>query len=64
MPVLGKRRMIWDLAVQAEAAEPAIGEIEMHLLAQVTFRANVKTIADERNTDVNSGSTDGRPVLL
>ena len=56
--------MIWDLAVQAEAAEPAIGEIEMHLLAQVTFRANVKTIADERNTDINSGSTDGRPVLL
>ena len=51
MPVLGKRRMVWDLAVQAEAAEPAIGEIEMHFLAQAAFRANAQAIADKKHAD-------------
>lgn len=36
----------------ALAIPPArIGEIEMHLLAQATFRANAQTIADEKHTD-------------
>jgi len=29
--------MIWDLAVQTQTAEPAIGEIEMGFLAQAAF---------------------------
>ena len=32
--VLGKRRMIGDVAVEPQATEPAIGQIEVDLLAQ------------------------------
>jgi hypothetical protein len=39
VPVLGKGRMIRDLVIQTEAAKPAIGEIEMNLLAQSALRA-------------------------
>jgi hypothetical protein len=37
MPIFGKRRMVWDLAVEAQAAKPAIGDIEMHFFAQAAF---------------------------
>ena len=32
--VLGKRRMIGDVAVEPQATEPAIGQIEVDLVAQ------------------------------
>jgi hypothetical protein len=34
--VLGERRMIGDVAVEPQATEPTIGEIEMDLLAQAS----------------------------
>jgi hypothetical protein len=37
IPALGNRRMVRDLAVQPQTAELAIGEIEVHFLAQATF---------------------------
>jgi hypothetical protein len=43
--------MVWDFAVQAEAAEPAIGEIEMHFLAQAAFLPNAQAIADKKHAD-------------
>ena len=38
VPVLGKGRMDRDLAIQTEPAKPAIGEIEMNLLAHAALR--------------------------
>ncbi|OAI26419.1 hypothetical protein A1351_14905 [Methylosinus sp. R-45379] len=51
VPVLGESRMVRDLAVQPEAAEPAIGEIEMHFLAQAAFRTNAQAVADKKHAD-------------
>ncbi len=45
--VLREARVIGDLAVQTEAAEPAIGEIEVDLLAQSALRADNHGVADE-----------------
>ena len=43
--VLGKRRMIRDAVTQVEAAEPAIGQIQMNLLAQAAFGSDAGAIA-------------------
>src|SRR5277367_5446465 len=47
--VLGKRRMIGDVAVEPQATEPAIGQIEVDLLAQPTLRANAEAVADNQH---------------
>ena len=36
---------------QIEPAEPAIGEIEMHLLAQPPFRADAEKVADQQHPE-------------
>ena len=51
VPVLGKGRMVWDLAIQTEPAKPAIGEIEMNLLAQTALRPYAHAIADDQHAD-------------
>ena len=51
MPVLGKGRMVRDLVIQTEAAKPAIGEIEMNLLAQSALRAYAHAIAGDQHAD-------------
>ena len=43
--------MIGNLAIQTEAAKPAIGQIEMNLLAQPTLRPNAHAIADDQHAD-------------
>ena len=40
MAVLGKRRMIRDVAIEPQPTKPAIRQIEMDLLAQPTLRTN------------------------
>jgi hypothetical protein len=37
MPVLGERRVVRHLAIEAESTKPAIGEVQVHLLAQPPF---------------------------
>jgi hypothetical protein len=37
VPILRKCRVIRNRAFEAQTTEPALGEIEMHLLAQPTF---------------------------
>jgi hypothetical protein len=63
MAVLREAGMIRDLAVQTEAAEPAIGEIKMDLLAQSAFRADTHRIADDQHSHhklgINGGATSG-----
>jgi hypothetical protein len=51
MPVLRKRRMIGDSTFKAQTAEPAIGEIEMHLLAQAPIGAHAEQITDEKHPE-------------
>ncbi len=42
MAVLGKRRMVGNVALEAQSAEPAIGEIEVKLLAEPTLRRDAE----------------------
>jgi hypothetical protein len=51
VPVLGKGRMVRDLAIQTEPTEPAICEIEMNLLAQAALRPYAHAIADDQHAD-------------
>jgi hypothetical protein len=51
MAVLGEGRMVRHFARQAEPAEPTIGEVQMDLLAQSTFRADAVAIADDQHPD-------------
>ena len=60
MPVLRKGRMIGDLAVESETAEPAIGEIEMNFLAQPPLGPDAHAIADSNMRIISSGSIEGR----
>src|ERR1700722_20754774 len=49
--VLGKRRMIRDVAVKPQATEPAISQIEVDLVAQSPFGANAEAAADNEHPD-------------
>jgi hypothetical protein len=60
MAVLGNRRMIRNLAVEAQAAEPAVGQIEVNFLAQPTFGTNAQAIADDEHPNHQLG-IDRRP---
>jgi hypothetical protein len=43
--------MVGHLVAQIEPAEPAIGKVEMHLLAQAPLRADAEQIADEQHSE-------------
>jgi hypothetical protein len=43
--------MIWNVTLQDEPAEPAIGEVLMHLLALPTLRADAEAMADDQHPD-------------
>jgi hypothetical protein len=62
--VLRERRMIGDTILDAEIAEPPIGQIEPHFLAEPALRANAVGIADDQHRIISSGSIEGRPVWL
>src|ERR1700722_12197816 len=49
--VLGKRRMIRDVAIEPQATEPAISQIEVELLAQPPLGANAEAVADNLHPD-------------
>jgi hypothetical protein len=44
-----ERRMIQDLVLDAQAAEPAIGQIDLDLTTQRALRADRKQLADEQH---------------
>jgi len=71
MPIAGECRMIRDPAVESKATEPAIGEIEMNLIAKTPLGPYAHAIADEQHPHhqfrINGRSTDRtleRPELL
>src|SRR3982074_1897387 len=41
--------MIWDLVLDAEATEPAIGEVQLDLAEQRAFRADGEHVADDEH---------------
>jgi hypothetical protein len=59
--VLGKRRMIWNIAIEPQSTKPAIGQIEMDLLAQPTLRTNAQAVADDEHPDHQLGIDRGPP---
>ncbi len=44
-----KRRMVRDPVLQAQAAEPAVGQVQLHLLAQAPLRADRIAVADNQH---------------
>ena len=62
--VLGKRRMIGDVAVEPQPTKPAIGQIEVDLLAQPPLRANAEAVADDQHPDHQLGIDRGPPDSL
>ena len=51
MPVLGEGRAVGHVAIQAQATEPAIGKVEVGLLAQAGLRADAVEIAYQQHAD-------------
>jgi hypothetical protein len=43
--------LIHTIAVQTQPAEPAIGQVEMHLVTQPPLRADAKAISDDQHAD-------------
>ena len=63
VPVLREGRMVRNIALQAEPAEPAIGEVQMHLLAQPPLRADAEAVADDQHPDHQLRIDRGPPDL-
>ena len=51
MPVIRERRVIRHTPRQIEAAEPAIGKLQMNLLAQPPFRTDTEDVAHQKHPD-------------
>ena len=57
VPVLREGRMVRHPAVEAEPAEPAMREVQMHLAAQPALRADARQVSDQQHPH---GSAPGR----
>ncbi len=47
--------MVGDVAVQAQAAEPAVGKVEVDLLAEPPLRADAQAVAHQQHPDHQLG---------
>jgi hypothetical protein len=60
VPVLGEGGVVRHIAVEAEPAEPAIGQIEVHLFTEPPLGADAEAVADQQHPDhqlgINRGS--------
>ncbi len=63
MAIDRERRVVGDLIVQIEAAEPAIGEVQLDLLAQLPLKANAVAVTNDKHPDHQLG-VDRRPADL
>ena len=55
MPILGEGRVVRHLAIEPEPTEPAVGEVQVHLLAQPSFGANAVAVANQQHPDEQFG---------
>jgi hypothetical protein len=53
--ILGECRVIRNTVFQSKATEPAIGQIQVDLFAQASFRANTETVANDQHADHQRG---------
>ena len=51
MPVLREGRVVWDLALHAQPAEPPVRQIEVHLFAEPPLRVDRVAVADDQHPD-------------
>ena len=56
-------RVIGDLVIEIEAAEPAIGKVKLDLLAQPALKTDAVAVADDQHPDHELG-VDRRPADL
>jgi len=54
-PVLGKGRAVGNRVIEIEPAEPPVCEVEHHLLAQFSLRAEAEAVADDKHPDQQLG---------
>jgi len=64
MPVLRKGRVIRHVTVETQAAEPAVSQVEVHLLTQAALRPDAKQYPTMSIRSISSGSIEGRPIAL
>jgi hypothetical protein len=61
-PVHRERRMVWNLVVEIELAEPAVRKVQRHFLTQPALMSNAVAVADQEHPDhqlgINRGSAD------
>src|SRR6476620_10979499 len=55
MPILGERRVVRHLAIEPEPTEPAVGEVQVNLLAQPPFGTNAVAVANQQHPDQKFG---------
>jgi hypothetical protein len=63
MAVLRERRVIRDRPLESEPAEPAIGEVQVHLLAEPTLGPDAEAVADDQHPDHQLRVDRGPPDL-
>jgi hypothetical protein len=55
MPVLGERRVIRYRSIQTKPAEPPVGQVEVDVITQPSFRSNAKAVTDQEHPDHQFG---------
>ena len=55
VPVDREGRVVGDLVLQTQPAEPAVGQVQLHLLAQPPLRADRIAVADQQHPDHQLG---------
>ena len=63
MAIDRESRVVGNLVVEIEAAEPAISEVQLDLLAQLPLEANAVAVTDDEHSDHQLG-IDRRPADL
>jgi len=63
VPIFRESRMVRHRAVEPEPAEPAVGEVQVDLLAQPPVRADAEAVADDQHPDQQL-RIDRRPTHL
>jgi hypothetical protein len=62
--VLGEGRVVGNGVIEIEPAEPSVGEMEPHLLAQLPLGADAEAVPIISIRISSSGSIEGRPMSL
>ena len=59
-PILREGRVVWDLVIQIQPAEPSIGEVQFDFLGQPAFRTQPIAVSDDEHAAVRDRLMAGR----